>query len=139
MDIVIDNLTWKEAESWERFLIDVHGRSQFNKGPLCNMTNGGDGTLGRVVSDRERRLISRRMTGVFRPHVIRAAADANKKPIMQLSKSGELIKIWDCASDAVRNGIGDTHISECAKGKRPSSGGYVWKFVNNENKEQYGE
>ena len=49
-----------------------------------------------------------------------------KKPILQLSLDGELIREWNSATDVgkeVRKGI-----SKCLRGKSKSSYGYIWKY-----------
>lgn len=52
------------------------------------------------------------------------------KPIMQFSKSGDLIKVWDCISDASRYfNCKPSNISNCASGRYKSSQGYVWKYT----------
>ena len=43
VDIVLDNLTHRDANSWEEYLIGLYGRINNNTGSLCNMTNGGSG------------------------------------------------------------------------------------------------
>lgn len=48
IDIIIKNVSWEEAKSWEIYLIGLLGRSDFNKGHLVNKTDGGDGMLGNV-------------------------------------------------------------------------------------------
>ena len=51
------------------------------------------------------------------------------KPILQYSKDGTLIRDWDCTYDVERQlGINHSNISMCAKGKKPSAGGYIWKY-----------
>lgn len=46
VDIIFDDLTVKEAQEKEKELIALYGRRDLNKGPLCNLTNGGEGVLG---------------------------------------------------------------------------------------------
>jgi hypothetical protein len=133
--VIIDNITWKEAESIERYLISKFGREQQGIGQLCNMTDGGDGTTGRIVSDTERESMRQRMLGVYRPQAVAAAIAVTKRPVEQYTKSGEFIKTWDCISDAVRAGYTNnkpSHISMTCRGKRPTAGGYIWKY-----KEEY--
>lgn len=48
VEILFDNLTWKEACQIEQYLIKYHGRKDLKLGKLVNMTNGGDGTLGHI-------------------------------------------------------------------------------------------
>lgn len=51
----------------------------------------------------------------------------NSKRICQISLDGNLIKIWDCASDAHRElNIDQSSISMVCSGKRKTAGGFVW-------------
>jgi hypothetical protein len=53
-----------------------------------------------------------------------------RKPgVLQYSKDGKLIKKWSSIIEASRAlGIGDSHISQVCKGKRQTTGGFVWKY-----------
>lgn len=50
IEILIDNLTWKEACIQEVWWIKLYGRHDLNEGSLVNMTNGGEGAWGRNKS-----------------------------------------------------------------------------------------
>ena len=51
----------------------------------------------------------------------------NSKRICQINLNGELIKIWDCATDASNElGIDQASISMVCKEKRKTAGGFVW-------------
>ena len=51
----------------------------------------------------------------------------NSKRICQISLNGELIKIWDSATDASDGlGVDQASISMVCKGKRKTAGGFVW-------------
>lgn len=53
----------------------------------------------------------------------------NSKQICQISLDGELIKIWDCATDASNElKIDLTSISMVCKGKRKTAGNFVWVY-----------
>jgi hypothetical protein len=56
-DVVEKDLTREEAVCLEMHMISLYGRRDLRKGPLANMTDGGDGTTRIVVSDvwRKRR------------------------------------------------------------------------------------
>ena len=54
---------------------------------------------------------------------------ANTKPILQFSKSGELIAEYSSLTEASRQtGCNNSHISSCCKGERKSAGGFIWKY-----------
>jgi hypothetical protein len=50
VEIIMDGLTWEEACQKEIELIALYGRKDLNKGTLSNLTDGGDGALGVIVS-----------------------------------------------------------------------------------------
>ncbi len=50
VQILKSNLTWEEACELEIILIDYYGRKDLNLGTLINMTNGGDGVFGLIMS-----------------------------------------------------------------------------------------
>ena len=51
-------LSWAEAQEWERFYIARYGRKDIGTGILRNLTDGGEGSAGRVRSEAERKVIS---------------------------------------------------------------------------------
>jgi len=46
VDILFDDLDYEEAKEKEREFISLYGRSDLEKGTLCNKTDGGEGCLG---------------------------------------------------------------------------------------------
>ena len=56
-------------------------------------------------------------------------AKAQSIPILQFSKSGELVKKWESAKEVERElGFYGTNITRCCKGKLKSVGGYKWRY-----------
>ena len=54
---------------------------------------------------------------------------ANTKPILQFSKNGELIAEYSSLTEASRQtGCSAPNICNCCKGKRKSTGGFIWKY-----------
>lgn len=54
--------------------------------------------------------------------------DKQKKPIIQMTMDGEIVKEYESITDAVNCGFLRSKISLCCNGKRKSSGGFRWKF-----------
>ena len=134
VDIVLDNLTHRDANSWEEYLIGLYGRINNNTGILCNMTNGGDGVKGWVISEQGRINMSNAKKG------FRHTAESNLKnkiwhsiPIIQMTRQGEYIRDWDSTIDASRE-LGfrsPSKITECCKGTRKTHKNFTWKYKNN--------
>ena len=65
-------------------------------------------------------------------HVLHEGMFENrKKPVIQLSKSNNPIKLWASAADAAKAlGIKRTNILHCCKGRKcfKSAGGYHWQY-----------
>ena len=59
----------------------------------------------------------------------KAIAEKNKKPIIQFDKNGTFVKEWSSIKEAseILN-ISSSNITNCAKGRERSSGGFVWKY-----------
>ena len=52
-----------------------------------------------------------------------------KKPVLQYSKTGELIAEYSSLTEASRQtGCDKSHICNCCKGNRKSAGGFIWKY-----------
>lgn len=51
-----ENLSDQESFILEKYLIRTIGRKNLNKGPLLNSTDGGEGTSGRIVSEKEKEI-----------------------------------------------------------------------------------
>ncbi len=51
------------------------------------------------------------------------------KKIKQLSREGEIIKIWPSAYNAGKNGFNEKRIGDCLKGRRGSHKKFRWEYV----------
>jgi hypothetical protein len=63
VEIILDDLTWEEACSKEIEFIKLYGRKDLNEGTLVNMTDGGEGTIGIVITEESRKRISESIKG----------------------------------------------------------------------------
>ena len=62
----------------------------------------------------------------------------SSKKVAQYNKQTlELIKIWDSMMDVERElGIDPSSISRCCRGKQKSAGGFIWKYLEEENENE---
>lgn len=74
VEIILDDLTWEEANKKEIEFISLYGRTNTEKGCLCNLTDGGGGTLGIKMSEETRRKMSQK---VFTEETRRKISEAN--------------------------------------------------------------
>lgn len=144
-------LTAEQAEREERRLI-VENRSNDRRYGY-NLTDGGE--TGKQLSDESRKRISEKKIGkpssrkgkhhtaeskrkmslssmgrIMTVEQMTPAWNARRKRVAQLSKSGELIAIYEstvAAGKAV--GGNESNIVGCAKGKRGTAFGYRWEYV----------
>lgn len=58
INIIHKDLSWEDACKMEKLLIEKYGRRDLGKGNLVNMTDGGDGRLGMICSEKTRQKIS---------------------------------------------------------------------------------
>lgn len=54
VEITHKDICYEEACSIEKYLISFYGRANKKEGKLCNLTDGGEGTLGAIVSEQTR-------------------------------------------------------------------------------------
>lgn len=63
VEIMYDDLTNESVKEFEKFLILLYGRKDKGVGNLVNLTDGGDGVLGKVTPVEVRNKISNSMKG----------------------------------------------------------------------------
>lgn len=125
--IIADNLSEECAFSMERALIAYIGRDN-----LANMTDGGEGTSGRVPSKDQRDKCSASNKGVQPSReTIAAAVARNSKPV-----GTECGLVFNSASDAARFVMPNNYrvalsaISACCNGYRVDSAyGYKFRYI----------
>jgi len=57
VEILFDDLSWEKAQTKEKEFIKLYGRKDLNTGTLCNHTDGGEGTCGRIYKHSEETLL----------------------------------------------------------------------------------
>lgn len=63
VEILFDEVDYDWAKQKEIEFIKLYGRSNLNCGTLCNMTDGGEGTVNRVLTNEHKLAISRANKG----------------------------------------------------------------------------
>lgn len=52
VEVLFEDLTWEQACEKEKEFIALYGRKDLGAGTLVNLTDGGDGALGRPMTER---------------------------------------------------------------------------------------
>ena len=63
IEIIIDDIEYEQACKKEIEFIQLYGRKDKGLGTLVNLTNGGEGTLGIILSDETRKKMSLSQSG----------------------------------------------------------------------------
>jgi len=97
-----------------------------------NLTDGGDGTFGRIFSEETKKKLSiaakNRRASETTKEILRKASPNNKE-IMMFSLENIYIKSFRSSREAGREvKVSATNIAKCARGIYKTSGGYIWKY-----------
>lgn len=57
VNVLVENISWERACELEIIMISFYGRKDKKQGILCNKTDGGDGTIGRIYSQETKNKI----------------------------------------------------------------------------------
>ena len=63
VNIIHKDIDWEDACKIEKLLIEKYGRKDLGKGNLVNMTDGGEGVFGLIMSEETRRKMSEAQKG----------------------------------------------------------------------------
>jgi hypothetical protein len=67
VEILLDNLSKEEALAKETEFIKLYGRRDIKTGPLCNLTDGGEGGINKSITEETRERMSRATKGINNP------------------------------------------------------------------------
>ncbi len=150
VEILLDNITWDDACIKEIEFITLYGRVDLNKGPLVNMTNGGEGQYGRIVKDATKLLLSNTRKGksftkgktwkcknrvsdktrnLISQNIERALKikKANSFHVSQYDLQGNFIQEFQSVTEAkIKTNI--QTVDKAARGNSKTAGGYIWKY-----------
>jgi hypothetical protein len=117
-----DYTTEENAIKEEVRLIALYGRKDLGAGPLYNLTNGGDGASGRIVTEEERQKHAESASSTWESSEVRerrliAMKEANTKPETHLNRS-VAATTWQTTPEARANAAAQQYISNEKPGVR---------------------
>ena len=135
-EILLDELTWEEACEKEKEFIKLYGRIDLGTGSLANMTDGGDGTVGRkyIPSLEHRSNLSKASLGKKMSNEAKEKmSKSGKLPIIQYELDGTFVREWEGIIDAAKhmNKV-SAGIMRCCQKKFKQAYGFVWEYKNPE-------
>jgi hypothetical protein len=112
VEILTESNFYEDIKLAEQHYIQIFGKIIDKSGVLCNISDGGEGTLG-----------------VVKP---RGIDSKFSKSVHQFDLNGQFIKTWDCAQTVQRElSIHANSICNCCN--RPnvnkSAGGFIWSYT----------
>lgn len=118
MHFLHKDLTEKEALQQERYWIKYYGRRDLGLGPLCNLTDGGEGTSGHIHTDEAKQKMSEAVKG-------RIMSNETKQKISKIHKGKKTAdetkqKIRDSLKGRTISTEQKKKISDTLKGHEPS-------------------
>lgn len=91
VDLLFEDVSIDFAKEKEKEFITLYGRSDLGLGTLCNLTDGGEGTVGRVVSKEEKEKRSKvAVLALSRSDVRKRMSDSGKKKIFSDSHKSNI-------------------------------------------------
>jgi hypothetical protein len=90
VEIIFDDLSWEDACNKEKEFIKIYGRRDLNNGSLCNLTDGGDGTINTLVSDERKIQMSLNAKGNLNSFYRKKHSDETKKTLSQKAKGRKI-------------------------------------------------
>lgn len=79
VEILFEDITWEEACQKEGEFIALYGRRDLGRGPLVNLTDGGEGTLGYRHSDETKEKCRAATSGENHPFYNKERPDHSQK------------------------------------------------------------
>lgn len=113
VEILFDNMTTEEACQKEIELIKFYGRADLGLGPLCNLTDGGEGVYGCKVSPER--------------------IEKMRKKIVQKDFNNNIIKTYDSTVHVGQCGFTKSAVIACCKKQLKKHAGFIWQYFDEQN------
>lgn len=125
---------WPVDEKGKRYIVDHivpvsnGGTNAFGNLHLIPKSDNSKNELSRI--NYSKRLITeetKKKMAYSRKGIFINRKDLSKK-IYQCTIDGKLIKVWESAREAERNGFNQGHICACCRGEEKTHKGFIWKY-----------
>lgn len=118
VDILLDDISWEEACLKESEFISIYGRKDIGQGTLVNMTDGGEGSLNRKMSQelKDKLMIANKGRKLSDSHRKNISETSPKKKQVVDTKTGVIYNSVKEAS--VKNGLGYSNLKNMLIGNR---------------------
>jgi len=129
VNIIHKDIDWEEAKNIEILLIEKYGRKDLGKGNLVNMTDGGEGSPGVIISEETRKKISEANKGRKGCMLGKTHSEEARKKISEANKGNT-------------NMLGKTHSEETKKKMSEANTGKTYmlrKTPSEENRKKISE
>lgn len=126
-EVLARDLTEEQAYWNEIFFIDMF--DSFNRKHGYNLTKGGDGSLGRPLTEEHKRKL-REATKAKCTGLYLGEKSVRARGCVQYDLDGYLIKEWGSISDAARAlGVHYSNILKACSGDLATASGYLWTYA----------
>jgi hypothetical protein len=89
IEILFDEISIEEARIKEIEFISLYGRHNLGKGTLCNLTDGGEGNFGVIISEETRKKMSKAQMGNTK-HLLRKTPQEEINKKISLANKGRV-------------------------------------------------
>lgn len=115
VEIILDDLTWEQACKKEIEFITLYGRKDKCLGTLSNLTDGGEGAVGYIVSEEKKLFLSENFKGEKNPFYNKKHT---KESLEKLSNSLKNREVWNKGKKGIYSEEVLKKMSESSKGKK---------------------
>ena len=131
IEVIAEADTEEELNALEMFFIEFYG-CKIPDG--YNLTDGGEGCAGRIVSEKTRKKLSKSNMGKSHPvteetRKLLSDTRTNKRVVVCIETGQTFKSLADAAKWA---GVTDSYMCKLCKGEKATGGGYHWRYEDEE-------